>query len=704
MLALNPFGTLVLCLHLLSLCATARQVARHSETPDVTLRQRTGLEAVSDVNDTSYEIYITLNGQPFFVQIDTGSTDLFVVGSVVNATDLGANTSIPLDGGTFSGPIKAATLELAGLTVQNQAFLEVPVSDDFPEGHGLIGLAPFFESTILGALEALNSSLPTDGFPALNRLFGQNASLSPFFTVLLGRTDDPDESPIGELTIGEAIPGYEKILEQPKVDVVQVDPANQHWQVLLDEDGILGPDGQAIETLTGVSHPKNKKQLTAVFDTGFSLPQVPPTVAEAIYSRIPGARFSYNNDTWVVPCTAEVNLTFKIAGQSYPVHPLDTTLDVHRFEDALGLTDVNPGECVGLFQPDTDNSTGIDVILGMAFLRNVYLLFNEGHWAFPNSTNGSTPFVQLLSTTNSTAHQDFVNVRLNGTDTTDQQHLLPPANASSTSTSTYHTHSEAETYMISTSFAWTWTPAGTPSATPTVTSVHAHADLAEDLAAGPSTHRAIPTYTHEFGLSTHRAIPTYTHEFVPSFHTLALPSTHRAIFPTNTHASIPPFHTPAPQNPPPQNNQETAKEVLAKVKSSSKKTIIIFVVIVVVLLVAAVCVWLYLRHRNKTRSEEDGAPSGGRSEDYQKLDAPAPAGDMEQVQGYGGDERETAQEQSYGGPEKLREAEDSEYEYDAQDYAREAEVDARAGNYAREAEDYAREAEYSAREVQNYAR
>ena len=49
----------------------------------------------------------------------------------------------------------------------------------------------------------------------------------------------------------------------------------QHWQTLLDADGIIGPNGKVVDVTTGVSSTSNDKQLTVVFDTGYSLPQVP---------------------------------------------------------------------------------------------------------------------------------------------------------------------------------------------------------------------------------------------------------------------------------------------------------------------------------------------------------------------------------------------------------------------------------------------
>ena len=48
-------------------------------------------------------------------------------------------------------------------------------------------------------------------------------------------------------------------------------------------------------------------------------------VVNAIYSGAKGAHFSDNDSVWVVDCEAEINVTFKIGGQSYPVHPLDVT-------------------------------------------------------------------------------------------------------------------------------------------------------------------------------------------------------------------------------------------------------------------------------------------------------------------------------------------------------------------------------------------
>jgi hypothetical protein len=71
-------------------------------------------------------------------------------------------------------------------------------------------------------------------------------------------------------------------------------------------------------------------------------------------------------------------------------------------------------------------------------VRNVYLLINYGDYVDGANTNAS-PYVQLLSTTNpASAHLDFVNVRLGGTDTTGGQVLTDEPTSSSNDIDNIH--------------------------------------------------------------------------------------------------------------------------------------------------------------------------------------------------------------------------------------------------------------------------
>lgn len=59
-------------------------------------------------------------------------------------------------------------------------------------------------------------------------------------------------------------------------------------------------------------------------------------MSDSIYSRIEGSAFKNVTGlgaVWTIPCTAEVNITFKIGGIKFPVHPLDA---VDSFNDGKG--------------------------------------------------------------------------------------------------------------------------------------------------------------------------------------------------------------------------------------------------------------------------------------------------------------------------------------------------------------------------------
>jgi hypothetical protein len=156
--------------------------------------------------------------------------------------------------------------------------VEVTPSSDSPEGFGLIGLGPSSGSQVLTTLE--NSA----GDPPIDRIFRQDTSVPNFITILLNRPNDTAEPYTGELTISEVLPLFQNISSQPKVPVTLLQSslsANQHFSVLLDSDGIIGPDGNAIKTTSNASLAPNHNpdQLQIVFDTGFSMPQLPEWVA-----------------------------------------------------------------------------------------------------------------------------------------------------------------------------------------------------------------------------------------------------------------------------------------------------------------------------------------------------------------------------------------------------------------------------------------
>ncbi|KAH9033895.1 aspartic peptidase domain-containing protein [Lactarius pseudohatsudake] len=294
-----------------------------------------------------YYTNISLGGSQFSASIDIGSSDLWVVGEVPDSKDTGVSTGVQYAIGSISGHIKTAPLAFLDVDVPDQAFIHVNASATYPEGRGLIGLGPNVGSNVHDALKK-----QPRGDTVLDRIFRQNLTTPNILTVLLSRSDKSTEQFPGEITVSDIIPGMENITDQPIIAI-----GNQHWQVLLDPDGIIGVEHQ------------NTSQLTAIFDTGFTFNQVPRHISDA-------------SDT-------SDNQT-----------------------------------CFGAFQPITIGAApDYDIILGMASLRNAYLLINYGDYVDGANTKAQ-PYVQLLSTTDpASAHLDFVNVRLSGTDTTGGQML-----------------------------------------------------------------------------------------------------------------------------------------------------------------------------------------------------------------------------------------------------------------------------------------
>ncbi len=142
-----------------------------------------------------------------------------------------------------------------------RAAVSQEVTESYPEGQGILGIGPSRLSSVLAGLGN------PKGDPPLDRLFQQATSLPSYISILLGRSNDPDSPIPGQLTIGEVLPDYSDVTSSPQLPIERVD-WEQHWMVALDKGGIVGPDGKPIKASVD-------KQLKVIFDSGYTLPQVP---------------------------------------------------------------------------------------------------------------------------------------------------------------------------------------------------------------------------------------------------------------------------------------------------------------------------------------------------------------------------------------------------------------------------------------------
>lgn len=212
-------------------------------------------------------------------------------------------------------------------------------------GRGILGLGPTNNSRVRATLGT------AIGDPPLERIFKQDPSLPNFLTVLLSRQADDANGPdpynqVGQLTVGSVVATLESVLDVPRLRVPdKVGWQNTgHWQTVMDADGIIGPDGRRVETVStvlgsGAGEDYGTHRLNVVFDTGYTLPQLPAHVIHGIYGRVPGATYvprSGTNSGYYrdIPCDYVLNVTFEFAGRAYPIHPLDLTYE--EFDAAVG--------------------------------------------------------------------------------------------------------------------------------------------------------------------------------------------------------------------------------------------------------------------------------------------------------------------------------------------------------------------------------
>ncbi|KAH9912981.1 aspartic peptidase domain-containing protein [Epithele typhae] len=375
-------------------------------------------DVVSTNDNNMYTVNITLGGEAFIVQLDTGSSDLWLntTGRNVqftNTTDL--NITESYGKGSASGWLSFADMTIGDFSVPNQAFVNAVEIKDMPSTFdGILGMA--FDTAVI--YPVVQENWGTEAADALARspitnLFALDPTTPNFFDVQLARVSpDPNNVAEGVFLISEHDDAFQNITSAPMLPSL----TPQHWSLAMDGLTVDGtPFAFNASRVPGV--PTGK--VAAVLDTGFSLPQMPIAAVNAIYESLPGALYDPEVG-WVVPCDAAPTVVFTFGGQDIPVHPLDLT-----FTQVLAFPSGNFTGCFGSFQALTLDPTefvGFDLILGDSFLRNVYASYNYGNYQ-PNTTfDGQGPFVQLLPTTDaSTMQAEFVANR------TAALALLPPA-------------------------------------------------------------------------------------------------------------------------------------------------------------------------------------------------------------------------------------------------------------------------------------
>ncbi|GJE84392.1 A1 family peptidase [Phanerochaete sordida] len=352
--------------------------AASSETPDEM--------DMSTYHDIIYLANISIAGHDYQVQLDTGSSDLWVKGPTsplpgAQTTDTTYNLTYGI--GWAYGHVAYAPVEFAGITVPSQAYLDVSQAQNPALSYGAVGIVGL-GFTQLSTVDALvNHTGASTGRSLLYNAFEDNKAEPNYIAFSLQRSAQPDDDVEGTFSIGEVVPQYEAVL---KNDPIPTWPESfpSRWNILLDAVLISGTKAVSVTSVVaGV--PEGKA--VVLLDSGTSYTYAPPDVCNAIYGSVPGAKYDNALGQWTVPCDAEIDIALQFGGKVYPIHPLDVS--------PQSLTD--PTVCVGTFLPQAVavGAGEFDWLIGDNVLRSIYSIYDFGD--YDSSGSMGNPYVKLLS-------------------------------------------------------------------------------------------------------------------------------------------------------------------------------------------------------------------------------------------------------------------------------------------------------------------
>ncbi|OJT03617.1 Aspartic protease [Trametes pubescens] len=395
-----------------------------------------GAIGLGDRDDVFYTVSVTIGDTTTPLNIDTGSSDLWVITPECDTEECDMSSAprydIPeekylqtgrttvdlrygdsLTGSYARGLVVRDTVTLAGLTMENQTFAAVDDTDNYAITNGAAGVLGlgfpaqgFVQSAAL--IAELGATFDIDAFveqidkagPIVPRLVTSGAIQEPLFAITLQR-DTIDVSGKGQLTIGRLPEGVDNSsitwvpvrlyssdeggLSPPSFAPSEVYPLR--WEVEIDGvflDGEKLPDTR--QQADGISTPS----LSTLIDSGNSLIRGPSDVVNTILSQVSPAFASDPSAPPRLPCSTTHTLAFQIGGKMFPVDPRDF------------VAQVSPGdasECVA------DNVVGTDApsagalfswVLGDPFLKSNMIVFYYGNLTHPSVDPPRVGFVSLV--------------------------------------------------------------------------------------------------------------------------------------------------------------------------------------------------------------------------------------------------------------------------------------------------------------------
>ncbi|CAG8756225.1 8154_t:CDS:2, partial [Gigaspora rosea] len=293
--------------------------------------------------------------QNFDILFDTGSGSLFVLDKNCDSPECNDKPKYdpdvdksfsPIDGKYFfidyadgseiKGNSGKTTIVIAGISVEAQEFgLADEVSGDFDHPwEGIMGM------------ELIDTSGNQQITPITNLINNTQQLDNPQFSFLLGRKD---QSP-SELTIGGSNP--DRYHADTLTFTQLVDDNDGQWEIPIDNCVVEGEE-------------LNLEGRTGFIDTGTERIFMPPDDAHDFYSKIYDAEDD-GDGTYKLDCGSVYDVALEFSGKTWDIAPQDFTVEIAK--------DI----CIGAVIYD-ENVPESKWVIGSAFLRNVYTIFDQGN-------------------------------------------------------------------------------------------------------------------------------------------------------------------------------------------------------------------------------------------------------------------------------------------------------------------------------------
>ncbi|KAJ3321792.1 hypothetical protein HDV06_003941 [Boothiomyces sp. JEL0866] len=325
--------------------------------------------AVSNLQNALYVGQITVGNkqQQFNVQLDTGSSDLWLVGSNCQdagdsscqmgnqldtsdsaITDLQQQFNITyLDQSTAQCEIYTAPVTMGGLTANNLPIGAAFYMQGFGTGQkydGLLGLGFDTLSEISNTTKQSASFFDKLGFSKDQSLFG----------MYLSNSADGDN---GEISLGG-------------VDNAKFSGDISYVPVITDYFWAFNSTGMTFSVGNGSPQDATGGVRGAIPDSGTTLLMLENSVAAALNKQI-GATADPNNPTiYTIPCSVAKRgkpIKFTLHGQTYSIPP------------SIYVVDEGNGQCISGIISGADRSKGVPILFGDIFMRSVYTVFDKGN-------------------------------------------------------------------------------------------------------------------------------------------------------------------------------------------------------------------------------------------------------------------------------------------------------------------------------------